>query len=408
VKTEPRSRQILIAGAGIAGLTAAIAFAARGFSVQVFEKAPRIEEVGAGLQLSPNATRILDRLGVLELVMPAAARPEAVCLVEARGLREIARVPLGDFAEKRWRAPYLTVHRADLQSALLARAARDPDISIITGAQVRDAAFHTGGVTLSVDHEGRIREPRGLLAVGADGVWSSLRELGMDAMRHSFTGLTAWRATLRRGGGGFADQFLRTDVVTAYMHPRFHLVSYPLRGGSAVNLVAVTRGAALAQSWAASEDPAPLREAMAKAAPPLAGLVGNGLSWLGWPLHVVDPKGPWIGEDGIVLIGDAAHAMTPFAAQGAAMAIEDAYVLAQLVARHADDIATALRTYEMERRARVLKVVRRGALNRTAWHARGPVAFVRNVMLAARTPLRLAADLDWLYGWEWNDEVDED
>lgn len=406
MKTEPRSRQILIAGAGIAGLTAAIAFAARGFSVQVFEKAPRIEEVGAGLQLSPNATRILDRLGVLELVMPAAARPEAVCLVEARSLREIARVPLGAFAETRWRAPYLTVHRADLQTALLARAARDPDIRIVTGAQVRDAAFHPGGVTLSVDHEGRIREPRGLLAVGADGVWSSLREIGMSGMRHSFTGLTAWRATLRRGGGGFAEQFLRPDVVTAYMHRRFHLVSYPLRGGAAVNLVAVTRGAALAQSWTASDDPAPLREAMAKAAPPLAGLVGNGLSWLGWPLHVVDPKGPWIGEDGIVLIGDAAHAMTPFAAQGAAMAIEDAYVLAQLVAGNKDDIALALRTYEMERRARVLKVARRGALNRTAWHARGPVAFVRNVMLAARTPERLAADLDWLYGWEWEEKVD--
>lgn len=406
METGPRSRQILVAGAGIAGLTAAIAFAARGFSVQVFEKAPRLEEVGAGLQLSPNATRILDRLGVLDLVKPAAARPAAVSLVDARRLRELARVPLGDFAEKRWGAPYLTVHRADLQSALLARAERDPEIRILTGAEVRDAAFHPGGVTLSVDHDGRIREPRGMLVVGADGVWSSLRELGLDAMRQSFTGLTAWRATLRRGGGGFAEQFLRADVVTAYLHRRFHLVSYPLRGGAAINLVAVTRGEPQSPSWAASIDPAPLREALSTAAPPLAGLAGGELSWLAWPLHIVDAKGPWIGEGGIVLIGDAAHAMTPFAAQGAAMAIEDAWVLARAVARHAGAIGTALRAYEVERRARVVKVARRGALNRLAWHAGGPVALVRNLLLAGRSPERLAGDLDWLYGWDPDEKLD--
>ncbi|MEX0405047.1 FAD-dependent monooxygenase [Aquibium sp. LZ166] len=395
---ESRPKTILIAGAGMAGLTSAIAFAARGHSVRVFEKAPRLEEVGAGLQLSPNATKILDELGVLELVRPASARPEAIVLRDAYGLKEIARVPLGNFAEKRWGAPYLTVHRADLQSALVSRLRRESGVELITGAHVRDLAIHSKGATLSIDEGGRILEASGDLVVGADGVWSTLR--GDEGARQSFTGLTAWRTTIRRGEPhGFSEGMIAGDVVTAYLHPRFHMVAYPIRGGAAVNLVAITKGTRIAPSWSAGADSGELARDLA-VAPGLAKLAEGAGSWTRWPLHVVDPRGPWISERGIALIGDAAHAMTPFAAQGAAMAIEDAAVIAGLVDRHGDDLPAALAAYERQRRPRIARVARRGAFNRFAWHAAGPIAIGRNLVLAMRTPERLAADFDWLYGWD--------
>ena len=147
---EARTRQIVIAGAGIAGLTAALAFAVRGYPVRVFERASRLDEVGAGIQLSPNATGILDRLGVLPGLRPAAVRPDAVVLRDASNLAELGRVQLGAAAEWRWKAPYLTAHRADLQSALLAHVAREPGIELVTGATVRDATQHPLGVAVSV------------------------------------------------------------------------------------------------------------------------------------------------------------------------------------------------------------------------------------------------------------------
>ncbi len=395
---EGRPKSVLIAGAGIAGLAAAIAFAQRGHPVRVFEKAPELEEVGAGLQLSPNATRILDRLGVLELIRPASVRPEAIVLRDAYGLKEIARVPLGQFAEKRWGSPYLTVHRADLQSALALRARREARIRLTTGACVRNLAFQSSGVTLSIEKGGKNLEASGDLVVAADGVWSTLR--GDAGRRQSFTGLTAWRTTIRRGQPHpFSEGLIAGDVVTAFLHPRFHVVAYPIRGGAAVNIVAITRGARLAPSWSQKADRGELVQALSLA-PGMAKLAGNAGSWTKWPLHAVDPSGPWTSSRGLALIGDAAHAMTPFAAQGAAMAIEDAAVLAGLVDRHGDDIASALSTYEKERKPRVTRVARRGAFNRFTWHAAGPIAIGRDLVLAMRSPERLAADFDWLYGWD--------
>jgi salicylate hydroxylase len=396
---ETETRPILVVGAGIAGLATALALSARGFSVRLFEKAPVLEEVGAGLQLPPNATRILDRLGVLSQVRAAAVQPQAIVLRRAGSLRELARVPLGDFAVKRWGAPYLTVHRADLQSALATRVRREPSITLVTGATLRDAAFHARGVTLSIDQGGAIVEASGDLVVGADGVWSTLRGAGSDR-RGSFSGLTAWRATVPAGGaGGLPETVLSTHVVTAFLDARFHLVAYPIRAGRAVNLVAVTRGEALAPSWSLAGPGAELAAAMA-GAPALAQLAAEAGPWTRWPLHTVDPAGPWTSPRGVALVGDAAHAMTPFAAQGAAMAIEDAEVLAEALAGRQDDLVGALAAYEAARKPRVRAVARRGAFNRFVWHAAGPVALGRDVVLKLRSAERLARDFDWLYGWD--------
>lgn len=397
----PRSRQIVIAGGGIAGLTAAIAFAARGFSVHLFERAAKPQEVGAGLQLSPNATRLLFRLGLPDRLRAATIRPEAVILRRALDLREIARVPLGEQAMKRWRSPYLVLHRADLHAALLAIALRLPDVDISPSSIVTDAAFHSGGVTVAVEQEGRMRELDALLMVGADGVWSGMRRV-LGGGESRFSGKVAWRTTVRADSETLAPvvDIIRRDSVTALLHPNAHLIAYPIRAGSAVNIAAFTRGTLPGTGWSRDTDGAPLKAALGDAAFPLASFLRSIDNWTMWPLHTVSPKSPWTKQAGAVLIGDAAHAMTPFAAQGAASAIEDAYVLAACIGDQPGDIAAALARYERIRRPRVAAVVRRGALNAFAWHARGPVAAVRDMVLAARTSDRLAADFDWLYGWD--------
>lgn len=402
-----RSRQVIIAGAGIAGLTAALAFAEHGYPVQVFEQAQRMDAVGAGLQLSPNATHILRQLGVLDRLLPTAVRPEAVVLKDAATLRELARVPLGQTAEARWRAPYLVAHRADLQAVLMARVAELPNIHLTTGARVASIAIGTHGVTVSVEIDGKTIEVEGSLLVGADGVWSSVRARvdstrGAASPRSRFSGELAWRTTVAvdsAAGQAFAA-IGAVDCVTTFLHPGFHMVAYPVSKGDAFNLVAFTRGERIAEGWSGHADPGILAAAMRGTAPGLVKLVEMAGPWLTWPLHTVEQKQPWTTPNGIALIGDAAHAMTPFAAQGAAMAIEDAATLAGSFAAFPADPARGLLVWENLRRPRVAKVARRGALNHLAWHAAGPVAIARNLFLKIRSPEKLAMDLDWLYGWQ--------
>lgn len=390
---------VAIAGAGIAGLAAALAFSRKGWTASVYERAELLEEVGAGIQLSPNATRLLDRLGVLERLRPLTVQPEAVVLRQASTFAEVARVPLGVAAEHRWGAPYLTAHRADLQAALLAEADAQDAISFYFGHAAQD--FSTSPSSLIVERDKVRSNVAADLVVAADGVWSAIRALGGDKGKSRFVGQLAWRRTLKRGEAEAIDPRLAQPVVTAFLHPGFHLIAYPVRGGNEVNLAAFTRYRKVVDaSWKITPNVDMLRQAMQDTAPALLDLVRDGGGWTAWPIHVADLDGAWIDPGGMALIGDAAHAMTPFAAQGAAMAIEDAWTLADAASRPGVAIGAALTDWNVSRRRRVLRVARRGALNEFAWHAKGPVATVRNLFLKMRGPQRLAADLDWLYGFE--------
>ncbi|MDX8501588.1 FAD-dependent monooxygenase [Mesorhizobium sp. VK4C] len=402
---EARSRQVVIAGAGIAGLTSALAFAGRGYAATVLEQAGQLEAAGAGIQLSPNATRILRQLGALDRLRLSAIRPEAVVLKDAATLRELARVPLGQAGEERWRAPYLVAHRADLQAAVAARVAERPEIQLVTGARVTDIAVAPQNIVVTAHRDSGSMEAAGGLLVGADGVWSSVRSqlAGREpAFRKShFSGELAWRATVAAtSAAGQAFAAIGTsDCVTTFLHPGFHMVAYPVSKGSAFNLAAFTKGERIAEGWSGHADPAILAGAMRGTSAALARLAALAGPWTAFPIHTVEQK-HWTMPEGIALIGDAAHAMTPFAAQGAAMAIEDASMLADLVADFPADPRQSLAMWENLRRPRIEKVLRRGALNRLAWHAWGPVAIARNLVLATRPAEKLAADLDWLYGWE--------
>ncbi len=356
-----------------------------------------MEEIGAGIQLSPNATRLLDRLGVLDRLRPVTVQPEAVVLRSAATMVEISRVPLGAAAEHRWGGPYLTAHRADLQAALLTEADHDDAISIHFASLAQD--FAVDPPSLTVERQNGRTNVEAELVIAADGVWSTIRALGGLKGESRFVGQLAWRRTITRAQAEAIDPRLALPVVTAFLHPGFHLVSYPIKAGSEVNLVAITPYRhEIGAQWVVNPNPEALRDGMRGTSPILINLVGDGGDWLAWPLYVADLDGAWIDHGGMALIGDAAHAMTPFAAQGAAMAIEDAWTLAEAASQPNLTMDAALTEWNVARRRRVLRVARRGAFNEFAWHARGRIATARDMVLKMRGPQKLAADLDWLYG----------
>ncbi|WGD55787.1 FAD-dependent monooxygenase [Bradyrhizobium sp. CB1650] len=395
------SRTIAIAGAGIGGLTAALALAARGFRVVVLEKAERLEEVGAGLQLSPNASRVLVELGLEDRLKVRAVTPDAICVMSARAGGELLRMPLGEVASMRAGAPYWVLHRADLQSALAGAVSDHPDIELKLGATFEDVAAHAKGLTI-VHRSGTIRRSDLASAlIGADGVWSTVRKQLFPDVQPRFSGLIAWRGTFE------ATQLPKEYTarrVQLWMGPNAHLVAYPIAGGRQVNVVAVLPGTWNRPGWSTPGDAVELMDAFAAPRwPPSARMMLAAVdSWRKWALFTL-PEGCDWSKGPIALLGDAVHAMLPFAAQGAGMAIEDAAVLARHLtgeaAESAAGIAAALKQYERARQARVRRVQRTARQQGRIYHLTGPLAIARDLSIRALGPERMLARQDWIYGW---------
>lgn len=385
---------IAISGAGIAGLSAALAFSRAGFDVDLFERSPKLEEVGAGLQLSPNATRLLERLGAIDELREFAVQPEEIAIRRGDNLKKLASVPLGNAATQRWQAPYLTIHRADLQKVLLNNVLSNPRINLFTGCNIQSATEHETGIVISSANNTPTSSPYALL-IAADGVWSTLRTTIPNTTDAQYSGYLAWRCVIDA-----RDTFLPATQVTTWVDSSYHLVSYPVRAGREINLVAVTPAPAASKSWSNNADANFLLSAMRRSSSQLKELVQTATSWTSWPIYAAAKNNAWSNGKSIVLIGDAAHAMTPFAAQGAAMAIEDAYILASCAEKNSNDFAAAVSSYETLRRQRISRVAARGAFNRFTWHAAGPIAFGRNLVLSLRGPEQLMADFNWLYGYD--------
>lgn len=388
----------IIAGAGIAGLTAAIALSQAGFGVAIYERADTLEEFGAGLQLTPNATRILSRLGALEQVLRFASRPRAVIVLRGSDNDELMRMPLDD-AERRWGAAYLVIHRADLQRALVEAVRAQWSVELSLGTTILD--FADNGTHLSVRFTNGLAEGRedADLLVGADGVRSRVRDqLGFGAQDHAeFAGRVAYRAIVNADDD---DTHSTRNNIILRLGRNAHLVQYPLRRGSIINLVATITATAPAGAADHPRDDAAqhfvLQHAFAGWSNEARSLMNAPIQWRVWPLYCRPPISSFsLGR--VALVGDAAHPMVPFLAQGAAQAIEDAGALGRVLAQ-AQDIPAAVSIYSRDRVGRAARVQREALTLGRIYHMSGPLAFARDVTMRMLGPRRLIERYDWLYG----------
>jgi salicylate hydroxylase len=394
------SRTIFVAGAGIGGLTASLALAGQGFRVVILEKTERLEEAGAGLQLSPNASRVLIGLGLQPRLGASAVTPEAISIMSARAGCEIARLPLGEAAAAHAGAPYWVVHRADLQAALQAEVNDNPDIELRLGCQFEDAVAHAKGLTV-VQRTGMTRRQEVALAlVGADGIWSTVRSHLFPQTHPQFSGLIAWRGTLETTR---LPREYASRRVQLWMGPNAHLVAYPISGARKINVVAVVPGTWNRPGWSAPGDMTEIKNAFASSQWPSAArmLIGAVDEWRKWALFTI--AGDEWADGAIALLGDAAHAMLPFAAQGAGMAIEDAAILAKCLGESQHEggpaIPVAMQRYARLRQPRVAHVQRAAQQAGRIYHLTGPAAYARDLAIKAMGAQRMLARQNWIYDW---------
>jgi salicylate hydroxylase len=393
----PSSRTVIIAGAGIGGLTAALALARSGFRALVLEQAERLEETGAGIQLSPNATCILIGLGLADSLRPHVVAPAAIRVLGARSGREIVRVPLGEKATQRYGAPYWVIHRGDLQAALSDAAVQDLNIVLRLGMSMEDFATHPHGVTVSARGTTGLWTEHGHALIAADGLWSAARTRIASKAPPRFAGRTAWRALVP--AAQLAPEF-REPIVYLWLGRDAHLVHYPVKSGKLINVVVITADDWSGPGWS---EPASRIDLLARLssrrwAPQAHSVFRAPDAWLKWALYESEPLTSF-AHGAAALLGDAAHAMLPFLAQGAAMAIEDAAVAAQCLARMPDDAAAAWESYSAIRRGRTRKVQRLAARNGKRYHRASAAAMLRNTAMRLLGGERLLQNYDWLYDW---------
>ncbi|TRA99969.1 salicylate hydroxylase [Agrobacterium tumefaciens] len=382
-------KSVAIVGAGIAGLTAALSFARYGIGCDIIEQAGELTEVGAGLQLSPNAARILATLDVLPEIEARWTEPVSVDLASGKSLATLFSLPMGTVARTRWGAPYGVLHRSTLQGALLHAVTRNPLCRLHLGKRIENATADVIAATTFRDHD---------LIVGADGVWSAARFAVPAAPTATFSGNIAWRFTVTENN---VPSAINKSAVTAYLGSRGHIVAYPLKEVGGFNIVAIALGADPGATWRAESSgrqKSMLLEQFRGWSPDLLRLLEKAEDPTFWPLYQAGP-GRWHNGRDTVLIGDAAHAMMPFAAQGAAMAIEDAFELAGVLAAEPLPVPQALATFEAMRLPRIEKARKRASLNRFAYHATGPVRIARDFVFSTRPASAFLSDFDWLYGY---------
>lgn len=387
-----RSRTILIAGAGIGGLATALALSKAGFRSVLFERDAKPDPAGAGIQLSPNATRALNEIGALAPLMKRAIEPESLVVSNGINRALLAEMPLKSVMAEKFGSPYLVCLRPDLHETLLSLASDHADIEIRYGISIGDFAIHNRGITALAYKGTQAEEINGLALIGADGIRSLSRlRLAPDA-KPAASGFAAWRALLP--AGAMPDDCRRNEV-RIWLGPGGHLVHYPAGDGSRINLVAVARDARTSESWGEECSPSDILPFFAHWNEEPRAVLALAQQFRRWTLNDIDPLTVWT-EGRATLLGDAAHAMMPFLAQGAAATLEDAAALASTMCEH-EDVAVALRRYEGVRIARATRMQREARKAGRAYHIGWPWWHARDAVLQRLGGAGLLKRNEWIY-----------
>jgi len=391
MSTSPSQLPVLVAGGGIGGLAAALALVRRGFTVKVLEQAPEIGEIGAGIQLGPNAFHAFDALGVGERARGRAVYTDFMVMHDAIDEYEIGRIPTGEAFRQRFGNPYAVIHRADVHLSLLEGAQETGRVEFLTSTRAERIAQDADGVTV-FDQHGRAHQ--GVALVGADGVKSVVRQQFVgDPAR--VTGHVVYRAVVDRQDFP-AD--LQWNAASLWAGPNCHLVHYPLRGGEQYNVV-VTFHSRQQEEWGVTEgSKEEVQSYFQGICPKARQLIELPKSWKRWATADREPIGQWrFGR--VTLLGDAAHPTTQYMAQGACMAMEDAVTLGEALRVHGNDWAQALDLYQRSRVARTARIVLSSREMGRLYHAKGVERLVRNDLWRGRSPERFYDAMEWLYGW---------
>jgi salicylate hydroxylase len=383
---------VIIAGGGIGGLAAALALARRQIPSLVLERRPEFTEAGAGIQIGPNGTAILRRLGVDAALAPHVGTPGHIVVHDGRDGTVLTRLPLGAWIEQRHSSPYWVAHRQDLHAVLLDRAKAEPLIALMLDAafQSLDRQDGEGLCVTTRDH----RTFKGAALIGADGIWSSVRRALFSPDDPVGSGLSAVRATIPVDPKRAAP--LQRDTYV-WLRPDAHIVHYPVRGGAEIAVVCILNAPSASQDWSSSVDRGWVEPQIAAFPAEVRRLLATAPEWRRWSLFTLQP-GFAISNGRTALLGDAAHPVLPFLAQGAVLALEDAVVLADALAAHAD-IPAGLASYARIRRDRNARVTAASRRNGRIYHLDGAMAAARNLALRGIGGERIMAGYDWLYGW---------
>jgi salicylate hydroxylase len=372
-------------------LAAALALAATGRASHVLEQSSRFGEIGAGIQLGPNVFKMFERMGLTDAVEAVAFFPENLIMRDSTTGELVTSIPVGSAAFRaRFKYPYAVIYRADLHSLLLEACERSPLIGLSTSTKVighQDLGDHV----LVTTETGKSYE--GAALIGADGLWSGVRARIVSDGPPRVSGHIAYRAVLPIDQ---VPEAWRPNSVVLWGGAKHHFVHYPLRRGQIFNLVAVFHSDHYEEGWDTYGDPAELTDRFKDAHPQVKGLLEKINAWRMWVLCDREPVKQW-SKGRVTLLGDAAHPMLQYLAQGACMAVEDAVVLADKVTAAAGDYEAAFQAYEQARYLRTGRVQLTARYYGEAYHAAGVTAELRNMMLGNRKPEQAFEGLGWLY-----------
>src|SRR5881296_421679 len=392
MNSQSASLPILVAGGGIGGIAAALALTRQGFAVKVLEQAPQLGEIGAGIQLGPNAFAAFDALGIGPKARGRAVYTDEMVMHDALDEYCVGRVPTGEAFRARFGNPYAVIHRADVHTSLLEGAQESANIEILTSTTVQRVDQNDEGVTV---HDEKGGTHRGIALIGADGVKSAVRRQYVgDAARVS--GHVVYRAVVDRQDFP-AD--LQWNAASIWVGPNCHLVHYPLRGGEQYNVV-VTFHSRDAEEWSVREGSRDeVQSYFGGICARARQLIDLPKDWKRWATADREPIGQWT-YGRATLLGDAAHPTLQYLAQGACMALEDAVTLGEALRVTHNDIGKAFAHYERSRITRTARVVLSAREMGRIFHAKGVERLVRNDLWKGRTPERYYDAMEWLYGWK--------